>query len=564
MFDSKRKPVVTQKKTVTSVLPQHTESLNTFVQANVMLNSATHSLGNGSLKYTTTGSSFIDQFGKAGNYLTKRSFADVSADMSALWDSNPELALKFTMYLRMITRNTVFNGNATETVQRGTGARSEGIMRMLWVATHHPEQFYQNLPLYVAVGGWRDVFEMLSLDLQYHGWDSRVLDWDAVFQFISYGMTDEAQTHLVRKWMPSIRASSKTKTIEAQSDTQVAKWLANKMFAPAPDTYAQYRKFKSSGTAHQWQQLISQGKFSDINFSNVHGRALTMISNSKFLNKVGIFDKYINWINEQPTAKFTGFPHELMSRPLTDVAVSTTVDKQFYGLVNTARENALTDTRFIAVIDTSGSMGSPAIGTKVSAFTVAKSIALFLSEMLDGAFKNSFFAFTNTAEFRTWVGDTPSEKFKNYRESFNGGTNFISVADKFVKILSTGVPESEFPTGIVCISDGCFNSTGGETATKTFLTKLSQGGFSAEYVKNFKIVLWDIPNTHYGGSQTAFEAFPTDSNVVHIASFDPSVIAFLTGLQAPTNNGTTVKTAQTTQELFDIAMSQEILQFVRI
>lgn len=49
------------------------------------------------------------------------------------------------------------------------------------------------------------------------------------------------------------------------------------------DIYRRYARLKSSGTAHEWQQLISKGKYDLIRFETIHGRALTILARSKFL-----------------------------------------------------------------------------------------------------------------------------------------------------------------------------------------------------------------------------------------------------------------------------------------
>ena len=89
---------------------------------------------------------------------------------------------------------------------------------------------------------------------------------------------------------------------------------------------------------------------------------------------------------------------------------------------------------------------------------------------------------------------------------------------------------------------------------------MTAAGFSKEYVDNFKIVLWDVPNRYYGGkSQTAFESFADAPNLFYMAGFDPSAVAFLTG-----TNPKTEATPKNAKELFDAAMDQEIMRLVQV
>ena len=83
--------------------------------------------------------------------------------------------------------------------------------------------------------------------------------------------------------------------------------------------------------------------------------------------------------------------------------------------------------------------------------------------------------------------------------------------------------EKDFPTGILCISDGEFNSCYGDGCVNssnfnTAIHKLKNAGFSKEYVDNFKIILWDIPNNYYGKPTTKFEDFADAPNFFYLSS----------------------------------------------
>ena len=42
--------------------------------------------------------------------------------------------------------------------------------------------------------------------------------------------------------------------------------------------------------------------------------------------------------------------------------------------------------------------------------------------------------------------------------SYYGSTNFLGVAELFVDLKKKGYSESDFPSGVICISDGEFDS----------------------------------------------------------------------------------------------------------
>lgn len=559
-------------------------SSNQFVTGAAKISAQTTDHGNGALKYTTSGNEpgneFLDQFAKITEYRRQRSFDEVSRDMSILWSIDPRKALQLALYIRMITRKVNVDNElpySTSTVQRGQGLKHEGIMRLMWVAVNHPKVFQDNMWLIPVTGSWKDIFKMMQFDVAYHGWEGRVLDWNMFAEFILTGLSFDQHSELVKKYLPQIRSKSVCKTVEAQANTMIAKFIASKLSSDAKRraiSYEVYRKLKSSGTAHQWQQAISQGKFNELNFGKIHGRALSILTNGKFLSNQGLEEQFDAWINTQETAKFTGYPYELFA-PFGDNAYSkqtkrhqrTLIDKQFTTMVNTAKEGVNTDTKFIVVGDSSASMTGLVPGTKVSAYRVMKSLALYFSEFLTGNFANSWIEFNNKPTLHKWIGNTPTEKYINCKASFVGSTDFLSVAGLFCNVKANGVPESEFPTGILCISDGCFNTTSPEnnaTNFETFLQTLRSAGFSEEFVRGFKLVLWDIPNDYYTNSSSPkFESFGDRENFFYLSGLDGSAISFLLG-KAPVEGQESAPVPKTAQELFEAAMDQEILNEIKI
>ncbi len=150
----------------------------------------------------------------------------------------------------------------------------------------------------------------------------------------------------------------------------------------------------------------------------------------------------------------------------------------------------------------------------------------------------------------TWKGNNPLEKWYNDRSSYVGSTNFQSVINLLCNIKSQGVPESEFPSGILCISDSEFNPTQlGQTNVETALNKLRQYGFSEEYVSNFVIVLWNLESYNRGNK---FETFGDVKNVFYFSGYSASVISFLTNK------------IKTPMELFEEAMNQELLNIIEV
>lgn len=569
------------EKKVSSLLSSKTENTeNSFVREAMKATHETLS-GNGAIKYSTSGDDFVDNFCAISTFKQPRSYKEVAEDMQRLWSQDPLKCVKLAVYIRMITRKPqvlehfgMEKAQVLET-QRGQGLRNEGILRMLWLAINHPNTFTHNICAFIAAGSWKDVITMLNLDLQYHGWDNRQLDWRFFSNIILAGLANPNTTHLVRKYLPTIRTNSRAKTLEAQADTLIGRWIARNLFKEEDKiiSYKKYRKLKTEGVAHEWQQLISKQLYKEIKFDRIAGRALQQLVNSKFLQNHGLREDYLEWIKSKPTAKYTGFVFELF-KPLDEVerdwsrrrrytfpnideASIATINAQFNQLVKVGKEGIDTQSHFIVARDISGSMTAEAAGCGMSSYSVAKAMALYFSEFLSGPFANSYIEFADECRMVQWTGNTPYDKWVNDTNGNFGSTNFLSVATLFADLKERGVAESDFPNGVLCVSDGEFNGySRNRTTFQHFRDILTAAGFSKEYVDNLKLVLWDIPNGHYGKKvKPTFEDFADAPNVFHISGYDPAAVAFLMGKgHNPCNS----------KELFEASMNQELLNKLQI
>lgn len=569
-FSKKKTSLFDIKETVTS-------QENAFVREGLKESSKTVS-GNGALKYSTSGDAFVDNFALIANFKAPRDYAEVSKDMYKLWSINPKKCLQLAVYIRLITRETQIalpGETVTLDVQRGQGLKNEGIMRMLWLAIHHKPTFMANMPYFIAAGSWKDVFEMMNLDLQYHGWKGRKLDWNFMRNTILSGLANPSTSELVKKYLPTIRSVKECKTVESQARTIIGQYLASCIYGnkkskkKESDSRAaqrKYRRIKRSGTAHKWQQLISQKNLLELDFNTIHGRALSLLVGSKFLKNHGLIEKYQKWIASKPVAKYTGYVFELFQPLGNSYRINRlpeyqemTINKQFDGLVETGKQNLRPDNKLLVVRDISSSMTSCGRGTNMSAYAIAKSMALYFSAMFDGPFKDAYATFSDTCKLCKWQGKTAIEKWANDTDSNFGSTNFQAVAEMLVKIRKN-VPESEFPTGVLCISDGDFNWCGvNESNFNKFRKTLLSGGFSKDFVENFKLILWDIPNSYYGNSTRAkFEDFADAPNNFYISGYDPAAVAFIMGTE---QRQVTPKNAS---ELFIAAMDQDLLNRLTI
>lgn len=572
MFNSKKQTLFSGTKPASVI-----KSTSSFVQAGLMKSAETLS-GNSSLKYSTSNNLFVDQYASISKYKAPRPYDEVAKDMHLLYATDKVKAIKLLFYIRMITRTVQLpSGTKTESVQKGSGLKHEGMLRMMWLAINKPDVFWSNINLFISIGCWKDIITMLSYDLQYNGWEGRVLDWNKFGQLILAGLENPNTSELVKKYLPKITSSPEKHSIAVQADTMIAKWLCSLLFKSRKEndysTYKSYRNLKTSGTAHEWQQLISQGKFLSINFDTIHGRALAQLVSGKFLANNKLETKYQAWISTKPVAKYTGFVYEL-SEKVTETAAKyqlDTINSQYQTLLELAKVNtADSPYRAISVLDGSGSMssnmyiGNGQVGNMRS-INVAWANLIMLNDMLvDGYFKNNYLQFSNTCEMLPIHGNSFTDRILLNNKSGYGGTNFMSVFDLFIKIKQSNpnIKEEEFPNMIVAFSDGEFNRAGESISNvEAGRTKLLNAGFSKEYAESFGFCFVDMPNTFYNHRPTTkFETFANAKNCFYFSGYDLSPLGFLFGSSAVSEKGV----PSTAEELLEASLDQEVLSMIQV
>ena len=524
---------------------------------NLFLKNAVHygvQTENGAKSYATTGKAIIDQFGKAGAYMG-RNIDDVWTDQAMLWAEDPTSALRFPFYLRMITRQTnVSDGKKTETVQRGQGLRDESFKRLLWIAKYHPDEFYRNLWLVPIVGSWKDLWVLMSMDEH--------LNHEAFFNVIANGIKSESERDLVKKYLPRIRSQKKCTTEWAKKSNELAKEFVGYVGW----TYSDYRKFKSTGKAHEFQRIICSRKYKNIDWKQIPGKALLKLVNGKFLSAHNLEDSYVNWLKAQPVAKFNGYPYELgaaINGGWYNIPLSKkiTVDKQFKALIETAKKDgSALKGNVLCALDTSGSMNSY-VNNNVTAYDVCVSLGIYFSELNEGAFHNHVVMFDDTSTLLELKGEF-TDKWQQIKSESTawGSTNLQSIYSLLIETRKEHpeIPIEEFPSVLLVVSDFQFNATAsGKTNNEEGKDRLREV-FPDEYVDNLTEVWWYCSNRHTSDVPATMEM----GGQYVVSGFDGSIITLLLG-------GTVVdpETGEnrqlTMEESVEQALNQEVLQLVQ-
>ena len=522
---------------------------------------------NGATALATTGSILVDQFGKAGNF-RGRPIDAVFYDMDKLWEENPQSALRFPFYLRLITRKTrIDKGVKTEKVQKGQGARDEAFKRLLWLARFHKDEFARNIAILPIVGSWKDMWSLLYYDITE---GTHAIDENLIFSLLKLGLENELHVDLVKKFMPRIKSSSKCNTEWTLNMNMFAKRFAKYLRVP----YTKYNKLKASGTAHDFQKLICNGKYEELDWNKIPGRALSLLASGNFLKRHNLVNSYQDWIDKQDVAPFVGYPCELYKRfrnmSSLSYTLSKTIDKQFDGLVKKAEADEKVTENVLVGLDTSGSMMTQIKGlSNYSCLDMAVSLALFFAKLNKGAFHNKVMMFDNVST----PFDLPSESFTTNAKALPhvgcGGTNFQSIIDELVKIRvqNPQIPLEDYPKTILVVSDMQFNPisrnwgwtsipiTEKATNAEYSRNKLKEV-FPSEFVDSMKFVWWDCA----GRGTKTYEGESDNAQDFFFSGFDGSILTFLIGAEEKEN--TTQSTKLTAEDVALNALNQEILSYV--
>lgn len=243
---------------------------------------------------------FIRQFKKLESYRKPRTFNEVIPDFMALYQEDKELAVKFIFYMRMINRTVDYiDGESTLTPQFGVGLKHESKLRMMALSIADPDLFWNNIGLFISAGSWKDIFDILRNDLAANPWDKRILNWNKFGELIQQGLDNPNTSDYVKKYMPLIKSKKQCKTVRAENNVTIGKWLCCLMFGNKDDAhfYKKYRMVKVGGKKHKWQQQISQQRYDLINFNEIHGKALYLMNKGKSMRNPELHKKFTEWKN---------------------------------------------------------------------------------------------------------------------------------------------------------------------------------------------------------------------------------------------------------------------------
>ena len=515
---------------------------------------------NGALSLSTTQNDLVDYFSKCATY-RHRTLPQVYADVSKIWDTSPELTLQIVFYMRMITRKTK-GFIASENVQKGQGARDEFRKAIYWLSLYQRETFSKNMWLIPVVGTWKDLWHEDVID---------VLDTNAVYELVQKGIDDVYNKDLIAKYLPRIRSKANVKN---ERHKKLNAWAFD-LCRHLGWTPKEYRLFKSTGNAHDFQRKMSGGFWDELDFNKIPGKALFQLVSTKgkdnltTLERHGLEERYVEWIKNKPTAKFTGYVYELFNAVSKNTALSLaqkiTYDKQFDGLIALAKEDkgGLNGNVWCA-LDISASMTWETLDNKgTRPYDICLALGIYFSTLNEGAFHKSVVAFSDNSQDVQLKGSFTDMVNQIKMTNGWGSTNFQSVIDLMIDIRKKypSIPIEDYPKTLLVVSDMQFNPVGGNHKTnyEMMISKLSRH-FPKEFIENFRVIWWWVT-----GRASDFPSTATDSGVTMMGGFDGSSVSLILGGEPFTIDKETGKKRQLNPfENMLKVLNQEVLQQVKV
>lgn len=360
-------------------------------------------------------------------------------------------------------------------IRGGQGERETFRQGLRFLYANYPSTFEAVVSLVPEYGRWDDLIEYVYTS--------------SVVALVGQQLTDDLlaipagkSASLLGKWMPSANTSSKK-----------TKALAHKWIKALGMTDREYRQTLSllRSKVGVTEILMSARNWTAINYSTVTSQA-GLRYRAAFKKHDGL--RYGNFLEaavkgEVKINSGTLYPYDLVDKYLNLVGregnLNMTIEAQWKQLPNYASDN----TNALVVCDTSGSMYSGDL-TGPSPISVAVSLALYISERNQGAFKDHFITFSETPILQTVKGVTLFDRVNSLKHAEWAMNTDLQAA--FDLILNTAVkkhiPQSEMPSALFVVSDMEFDSC---CDTHTNFEHIKTGYANAGYTMP-KLVFWNV------------------------------------------------------------------------
>lgn len=419
---------------------------------------------NGAITNQSTLDACLDLFGTVGSMRGRNE--DCYKLFLKAYAENPLKALKILFW--------------TRDVRGGAGERSIFRYVIRQLAIKEPKVVEANLSLFAEYGRWDDLFTLDGTPVEAAAF--HLLASQLVIDAANLVKGEGGKVTLAAKWLPSVNTSSK-------SQRALGRKFARYFFSALDLPYCEktYRQYLSSLRKHLdiVERKMCAGQWESIDFEKIPSRAAMIYRKAFARHEEARYAKYLEDVasGKKEIKSSTLYPYDIVRNAHYDSSKS--LDLQWKALPNYVEPfNGL------VVCDTSGSMYSGA--GSVAPILVSISLALYIAERNEGAFKDHFITFSSNPRLQKVVGSTIHEKYNNLHSADWGmNTDLMAVFREILSVAEkNNVPANEMPQKIFIVSDMGFDAAC-KSNKRTNFEQIKKIYSQAGYVLP-ELVFWNV------------------------------------------------------------------------
>lgn len=455
---------------------------------------------NGAAGFNTTGKSLLDMNFKVSSY-RNMSDEEIINDFSNSFKENPLYSLRWLFYIRDI--------------RFGLGERRLFKVILHHIACNSPELVVKVLYLIPEYGRGDDLFCLFNTpvekDMLRYICDQLLLDVTSMKKGVSIS--------LLGKWMPSLRASSKEKRIQASKIRKYIK-IGPKVYS---NTLKELRKYLDVV-----EKKMSNNEWDLIDYSRVPSKANLIYEHAFLRHDSDRRRKFIQNVKDgkESINSNTNYPYEIVNKYDSLFEKNDTLEE----LWNALPKSFIMDNTLV-VADGSGSMTCGiSKSSNASALDVANSIAIYCSEYLNGPYHNKYITFSNRPRYVNF--DNCNSLFdkiltaKRHNEMSN--TNIEAVFDLILKTaIDNDLKQEDLPKNVLIISDMEFDIA---QHNNNFDFDTSQDKLFESIHRKYKNYKYELPRLIFWNVVSRTKTIPLKENkngVILISGFSPNVLNML-------------------------------------
>lgn len=428
--------------------------MNEYQQTLNMVNSLQQT-ENGATGFSTTGNNLVDlNFTVPSNHNNVRE-EDIKKFVQVLND-DLVTGVKWMFYLR--------------DVREGLGERDSFVSFFWALNAYNPEVACTVLPLIPEYGRWKDVVDILAGMPD----DSPLADY--IYSLIEKQMKEDVSNmalgksvSLLAKWLPSVNASKKARTLARRISNHLVLTFENyRKMLSALRQYIDVTEVKTCGD--NWKE-IDYNKVS----SNANARYVKAFMKhdperrQKYLNDlmspvpVGTVMHAANLYPYEVYCKYTKYDRSSWYNRIAQAVEDQGVEALWKNLKDIPSVG-----NTMVVVDGSGSMETPINGSSAMAIDIARSLGVYFSERCTGEFKDKVIEFSKNPRFIDLTGcKSLADKYNVLREYTDcSNTNLEKVFDLLLMTaVDNKLPQDDLPKRILVVSDMEFD---GATTIKSY------------------------------------------------------------------------------------------------